>query len=351
VGSYKVSKIRVIALCFSVGMTHTAVAVDDEDCFLRHALKELGVENENVTVSARQYEQVNSRNLSNLSKDVGSKCVRTLMQLSPGSEILDSGGGFSIYGLELAKKGIRVTTVNAQDFYRDALLPLTDLKEARKYLVRLNDLTESTKGGISNRGLLNMMKALDIRIPNAFIDDHGFLIPAKNTSIEEAASALTKLAGEISSKVAQKEKEGLFVRITDLVQNFLRRTPSNSKNEIIDAFGAYYYSTDRIELLEEYFRILKPGGQGHISLAFTADKVKLGDNTVALQDFLVQTFPDAFEISSSSSLVTTLIIKKSGTPPDFAKLKSILGKPKIEWIRGRSKTSLSRPKLEFRAKH
>lgn len=87
----------------------------------------------------------------------------------------------------------------------------------------------------------------------------------------------------------------------DKAQNVLPLLPSNEYNLIMDVWGAYFYSLERIEIIKQYWRLLTPGGCAFVILGesvndndvvqYNQDDQKKMDS---LPKYLVRTWPKIF---------------------------------------------------------
>jgi len=110
---------------------------------------------------------------------------------------------------------------------------------------------------------------------------------------------------------------------------------------VSDVYGAYHYSGSRIQILQQYYDKLKPGGEGfvlfhsvdtlydgvakkYVQSSHGPSSIVLaqGGQSVSLEKYLVSKFPANFEISQtgqigpSNTLASILHIKKPvDTPP------------------------------------
>lgn len=291
---------------------------------------------ENGAVPAQQYHQTNSRSLADLREILGEDFHRTQRQWSSGSNIVDSGGGFSVYGLELGGVGHHVTTINAQDFYSEVLYPLGDTKEAERFLRAIpldgNGRVLIRAGGLNGNTLHHLAQVLKIEVPKSFyFGPHDVLTLERGISLETAARDLSSFVQSIKQKVLTLEHQGNFKRVVGFAQDELPRIPANSTDGILDAIGAYYYSGTRIALLQEFYRILKPGAKAYIAITELEDHVKVGTTTTGFGNFLERAYPNIFKVERRG--MSAILIMTKVNSHDLSTMHSMLGKPRISWVR------------------
>lgn len=193
-------------------------------------------------VSPADYRQTKTRSLSTLETMFGSQFKSIVAQLPLGARIFDAGGGYSFYGLELAMKGYRVTTVSLHDFYK-ILLQLSRRDRLRAYYIVSPERIERRREGVP--------KAEDLPVLASILQ-----IPYSGVNEAELADFFTM----VKDRIEMLEADGRFVRETGLVQSIAARTPSGVYDLYIDMFGAFAYSTDRWEQVQAAYRVVKPGG-------------------------------------------------------------------------------------------
>jgi SAM-dependent methyltransferase len=328
------SILRTNALVWGIFFSTQALALSFSEwarCLFPPQSEDLGSYLAPPASSALEYPGRNARDLAELKELLGDHFSQAESLLKEGDQVLDVGGGFSVYGLELAQRGINVTSINIQDFYQDAFYPLAKESRARSFLKELNQdgimsqkVLKSEAGniqGIHPALFRNMNRALDVPLPSFYqgIKDT-YIVTDKSIPLEKRVAELQKFVTEAQTKVEELEKAGRFKRVVAYAQEVLPKIQKNSRDEIIDGFGAYYYSSDRLNLLEHYYRILKPGAKAYITVG-TGDVIFLPDQSRKdFYQYLAETYPDIFQLDSSKRVRTLIMTKGS------SKIKKILGR-------------------------
>lgn len=109
------------------------------------------------------------------------------------------------------------------------------------------------------------------------------------------------------------------------VQNVLSKAveTNGAFDLILDVWGSYKYSQDKLGLLKQYHHALKPGGQAHIYLV---DDLFINDEagkSIAFSEWASEKYPETFAITTTAKSnyeTFTLTITKSTarlTLPDF----------------------------------
>ncbi len=313
--------------------------------------------NKNAVIGRKQYVQDNSRSLTDLfsvTESWGAKeeiSLRSLVQsLDPKSTILDPGGGFSVYGIELALKNHKVISVNTQDFYKN----LVEITNNRNYLIkeitneykkalaskRSNDKPKALKkfGYISIQSLETLAKALEIpiftksirRVLDKIITSNPKMTHKK---IVNLADQIILLASKIIQKINKGNIRENFVRKIGFMQNEIVHLKDNSIDLVIDFFGAILYSSDRVQLIESLYKKLSPGGHAFIFPGRNdfgngkyLDYTMEDSGPSHIYDKLVKTMPEIFYLSKSAGY---LVITKSKNKPI---LDLNLEIAEVEWV-------------------
>lgn len=88
----------------------------------------------------------------------------------------------------------------------------------------------------------------------------------------------------------------------------------NEKFDVItDVYGAYFYSSDRIELIKQYHRLLKPNGRAFVYLGchHTENIIHLSNDRTAKLDEVLKKYPKTFGWGKFYSSKKYLVITKS----------------------------------------
>lgn len=252
----------------------------------------------NALVPATEYTEVTWRSLDEICYILGPDLKQFIRSLKLHSNILLPGGGYGIYGLELANLGHHVTCINAQDFYKDGQL-------ARILLDQRVMLTESmfvrekrvfyTIGKVPINVFNRLAQVVQVPFPKSIkppVIHKTF--PRQNETWELVPGATERLFfeefetffGAIIKKVVLQEHKplGSFCYFVNFVQGCLHRLRRQTFDLIIDVMDAYTYSSDRINLLNSYYSKLAPGGRAYICIEGQHDIVHLAGSTIQQQD-------------------------------------------------------------------
>lgn len=103
-------------------------------------------------------------------------------------------------------------------------------------------------------------------------------------------------------------------------------------NMIFDVYGAYFYSKDRLDVIQRYYDFLHIGGEAYIlhenEEEGVKDKVIMTNRRVPLIDFLRESYSGIFSLSSDK----VIIMQKQRDEEINFKL-NIRGRPKMKSIR------------------
>ena len=228
--------------------------------------------NRNARYSVSVYSITNTRSYFNYQNILGDR-FKKLIQEIPHASQLDSGGGFGLAGLErvLSDKKTQVTIINAQDNWSLFLDP-----QAEK-----NPYFNSPERKLM---VLKLMNYLDLKTRDLTEENWKHLAILRLKAVYQKA---------IQSKRFHYEVGFAENIIPNLNKNF---------DLITDVYGAYYYSAGRVALLDQYYQKLSDQGSALIvTKAIEKQKTqgpenKIKGSTLTLENYLVQTYPEIFEI-------------------------------------------------------
>lgn len=270
--------------------------------------------------------------------------------------ILDVGGGYSLYGVELTAKGHTVITINAQDFYRDAFFPLATEKGFKTWYDELpqrnGERVVLTNDTLGTPLFERLSTTFGVALPDGFVrGGDGFFYFPNTVSAESAQRQIKAFTDKVKEKLSAAEADGKFSRITNYAQAELHKIETGSQNLLIDSFGAFYYSRDRFDsspmpgLLAEYYRTLKPGGGAVIAVSALSDTVVLPNGaSMDLYLFLSTAAPRIFSLHNVDG-VRTLMMKRTEDPDIVMRILQQLGEPKVEM---HESPEITYPTFEFR---
>lgn len=97
-----------------------------------------------------------------------------------------------------------------------------------------------------------------------------------------------------------------------MAQQVLPQISSNSVDLITDIFGAYHFSTNKMKLLSEYHRVLKPNGRCYFMFGGITSSVNGGEIGKGMfESFLAKIVPGKFILSEDKR---SMVMIKTSTP-------------------------------------
>ena len=214
-----------------------------------------------------------SNNVPGLEAAIGSHGVKDLKALKVNSHILDVGGGFSAYGVELARKGHWVVNISSKDYWAYLFSIDRHELERRKYLGLYRFITEDRIKALG--------RALGIE---------ELVINEKEAIGDQFIAYIQRMKAPFHKLV----ESGRYRLIEGLAHQEIAEVSSQSFDRVIDAYGAFYCSSCRFPLVYEYFRVLRPGGLAYVSVGKSQTQVYIDGEKTPLASFLSQQMPDIF---------------------------------------------------------
>lgn len=267
--------------------------------------------NAEAEIPTHLYERTADRTMTEIHEFINNPGLNEFLKNTKPEQVLfDSGGGYSIYGLELANRGVKVHVTSPQNFY-ETLFQFSDperLKQLFGSRLKLtsNDFSYNTYwggkqkvGSIRVSTLKSIGDAVGIPVPERLRNTVWQNSSAMNTiSSVEAMPLLQEYLDKVIAKVKSLETSGHFVRHTKTTQEAFRNI--HTFDRFLDINGAYFYSSNRMALLRETYSRLPEGGEAMLVSEGMWDVVHLenGDK-VSLFSYLAQKFPDHFEFLPS----------------------------------------------------
>ena len=214
-----------------------------------------GIINANARQSAAAYRRPHQRNTEGQYRFLGTTYQKKHETLKPGDIVFDSGAGFGISGLEDAAKGYKTFAINAQDFWKEfQTTPLTDSFD--NAAVQVEDFAKQ----------FNI--ALD-RIPvewEEIYDTKKWEVVKAWTSRSLKKADRELLRSRILDYVGVQKKSGNFSYLVGFSEAQIPKIRRRA-DLIRDLYGGYFYSADRIRLLELYYTKLAENGLAAIRLS------------------------------------------------------------------------------------
>lgn len=253
-------------------------------------------------IPAGAYTHLSYRDHLALQAVFGSEYRGFLNSLPSGSRILDSGGGYSLYGVEYAGRGHRVLSVNAQNFYSENLFALADPDFIKKNIPEFmspNQGREARLGNLNGAVLHWLAAELEV-IPPRYYSLNPAIFGPKPNAVEVPESLVREDFAQFIDNLREAMGElPKFRRETGLVQDVLPAVENGSQDLIVDMWGAVSYSGDRLQIIEQFARKLSPRGRAFIFVGAIKDQVILpGGKRLGLFDYLVSYFPKTFRYAN-----------------------------------------------------
>ena len=236
--------------------------------------------NRTVQLAAADYRLPMGRDTEVYRVLLGKEFRTRLARVNETHSVLDIGGGLGLFGLNMAVYAGRSIVINAQDF--QALFQEEDPEASRQ-----PGLTDG-KYGLVERAY-------------PYVKDW------------------PQIKGLFARNVAHHTERGRFDYKVGLAENILPNLDVQAF-VLTDVFGAFFYSADRMHLLEIYYAKLAQRGMGFIATATKGfalrDVVVLKDQRRNdLIEFLISEYPTVFKRSEDQPFV--LIMKRQ---PNIARL-------------------------------
>lgn len=175
---------------------------------------------------------------------------------TPGVRILDSGGGYGLAGLELSlQKQKSATVINSQNFwghFKSRLLGVESFEVSRETMGR-NTLFKVNGVPLTVIEQLSRLFNEKVYLHTDFEDSQRS--PSKKAELDQ----------HISRLLSKLENHKNFRYVPGYSEHVMGKL-SSSFDVILDFYGAFFYSPNRLQLLRNYWQKLAPGGAAYIVL-------------------------------------------------------------------------------------
>jgi len=250
-----------ILLILALLPTPSYLSANGFDGICKKYLKVVG--NVDLKADPNTYKHPNSRNLEDLQSAVSPELVPFLGSLQAGAQIVDLGGGYSIYGIELARKGFQVITIDFHDYY--ALIEeLSQNRSLRDNLNKAYYLYASQIGGVKVAALENLAEIYKIPLPSfVYIYELGKWQldfkqdQASESEVQEMKSFLQHLLKRVSLESNFHRRQGDAVKA-------LGELKKESTHLIIDSSGAFIKGNQQLEIIDSAYSALRRGGRAYL---------------------------------------------------------------------------------------
>jgi hypothetical protein len=262
--------------------------------------------NTNATTPLRRYTQPNARSL----KEYEQILHIDTRSLKPGDIVLDSGGGFGVAAMELAReKGVKAVVVNTQD-------GMGQLMEMGKVHTRPTlpfAMKVKSVGKNSAEVLAGVAKALGLDA-SPFVD---------KGQRKELRSEAAERSEEIVDHLRELSESGNLTYVTEFVEDVLPKYKGQVKL-LPDLWGAFGYSSERVRLIEGFYSALAEDGSAHIYVSRVSPTIVLDNpddrNGIDLVDYLVETYPSIFSSEESHVGGNSGVVLHMKKDPDIPEL-------------------------------
>jgi hypothetical protein len=246
--------------------------------------------NSNAKIVAKDYKRPFKRDLFGYSRFLGNTYTIKHDKLKAGAVLFDSGAGLGVASLEDATNGLKVYAINAQDFWGELkVAPLS--ADYDSPAVSIEELIDTFK--VSLKG---------IKIPKEKVWDHGEGKEVSKPTMRVLSGKDRREArARLFKFIDEKKNSGNFNYLVGFAE---QRMPeiSESADLIRDLYGAYFYSADKMRLLDLYYSKLNKSGQAFMRLSTSsgdsAEAIieKKGKKFQSFEDYLMSNFPTIFSI-------------------------------------------------------
>ncbi len=268
-------------------------------------------ENKNGSIPLENYRLINDRTFSDINRYFNGDFSKVTDAIPRGSLVLDSGGGYSLYGLALAKNGIKVLDVNPQDYY-GPLLKFIEPGAIAELFKNQGAYIPSflLQGSLGKTGpsiaVLNELYSVHAKEMGEFPKElirGGWFHELNGSPFQQGITKeqLNLVLIPFVSKLLNYLKEGEVARNfstrVDYVQNVLPEIADNSLGGAMDINGGYLYSSNRPALMREIYKKLLPERKAFIFVGGRLDMVKAKGRATRqdLFEYLALKFPEVFK--------------------------------------------------------
>ncbi len=263
-------------------------------CGREHYARKFVELNINATQVPEAYGQINDRTWF----DYEEAFVFGPHEIAAARTVVDGGAGLGLAGMQfaIAHPRARVIAINAQDQLGWVERMVTaealalEVRPGEPANTRLNSvpwmLAIDRINQVKTLSLYKLLHALNVSVPERWEG----LVRQKGL-----VGALRTFVSEMTERLAELRASGRFRYVPGFVEEALANR-TGIADLVFDYFGAFFYSPDRLGILERYYGALTSGGRAHV---FTnhhlEDQVELRPGVrIDLVDYLVMNKPEIF---------------------------------------------------------
>lgn len=134
--------------------------------------------------------------------------------------------------------------------------------------------------------------ALAVGSGDIVLDLGGGIGKAMHDLAESTGATAIVVNTQDNSQALPKPRRGRLMYATGWAEEILRRLKTGTVARVFDVFGAFTYSSEKALLLEQIYRVLKPGGEAFVLFDYQRSPAMVGDER--LDQYLVANFPRVF---------------------------------------------------------
>jgi hypothetical protein len=283
------------------------------------------VENLNAQRTADDYKQTNQRDKYDYAQRLLQMFKWALGRLGPDDIYVDQGSGQGLAATQISiDTGAKTIAINPQD-YSYIIPTLIELTNHLHQAFSLNFAKVGkdrvlvgieTKSGIEipSKLLKFAYEIVGRRPPRYFSPKYDVEIPPEKTIKEDLKKILQAASEEL--------KKANVIFEVGLGEEVLRKY-ENQVTLISDVYAAFFYSPDRLQVLEVNFKALKPGGEAYYYLGdglvkrdvkhdeYEGDVVKMKkSHDMTLPRFLERKFPTIFSLKFDDLTGAAVLVMK-----------------------------------------
>jgi hypothetical protein len=259
--------------------------------------------NSNAKIKASDYKRPFKRDLDGYVRFLGLSYSNKHDSLKKGSVVFDVGAGLGVASLEDSTHDLKVFAINAQNFWEDLkMAPLSDSYDTPA--VTIEDLAYMFKVPLD-----------DIKLGKEKVWSHELGKEITRPTMQKLKRKQREIVRERVFEFIEKQKSAkAYHYLVGFAEDQL--PPITYKADLIrDLYGAYFYSADKLLLLDLYYSKLKKSGQVFIRLSTsTGDSAQSfieinAKKSMSFEKYLIENYPNVFSIESASQ-GQVLVMKK-----------------------------------------
>lgn len=264
--------------------------------------------NANARLAPREYTRPHARGVTRYREFLGREFSRTFDRVKAGEVWIDAGGGLGVAGLGAARsKNVISYVINAQDFWRAKMRPADAGALAEELGLDTTEMPVVTRPRFRNDGTRTEVRTYEKLEAHQVAD-------------------LVSRARAIKNRV---RRDGRFHYLVGFAEH---RLPSIGVRArlVTDLYGAYFYSGDRVRLLDLYYQSLAEGGEAFVRIA-TEDGLgprstvrTAGGDDVPLERFLVARYPEVFRFTRDAGRRVLIMTRKPGAPASLELARTLV---------------------------